>query len=225
MRRWSWIIVFSSAVCILSGCGDSQSATSQQGQDHAGPQMASRQGATDTTVTKSPQTGSPLPAEVVASFYQALRDGDDDAIESLLTDRARDETAKSGLAIESQASDSLKYTIGETDFVTDELDGAHVMSLWSEPGPDGTLFSTQVVWVLRRQQNGWKISGMATPVEEGQLPLLFNFEDPEDMMQKKLYVESQMATTTQPVEGGGDDTRQAASDGTQQDASQGTQLR
>jgi hypothetical protein len=34
---------------------------------------------------------------------------------------------------------------------------------------------------------------MATPVVEGELPLLFNFEEPEDMLQKKAFVEQQLA--------------------------------
>jgi hypothetical protein len=34
---------------------------------------------------------------------------------------------------------------------------------------------------------------MATPVVEGELPLLFNFEEPEDMLQKKEFVEKQLA--------------------------------
>ena len=38
---------------------------------------------------------------------------------------------------------------------------------------------------------------MATPVVEGELPLLFNFEEPEDMLQKKAFVEQQLA---QPAE-------------------------
>ncbi len=38
---------------------------------------------------------------------------------------------------------------------------------------------------------------MATPVVEGELPLLFNFEEPEDMLQKKAFVEQQPA---QPAE-------------------------
>jgi ketosteroid isomerase-like protein len=148
-------------------------------------------------------------------FYEALRDGDNGAIESLLTDKAREETAKSGLAIQSQASAALSYTIGETDFVTDQLDGAHVMSLWSEPGPDGAQVSTRVIWVLRKQPNGWKISGMATPVVEGQLPLLFNFENPEDMMQKKSYVESQMAASSDAVEADAN-VRQASTESVQE---------
>ena len=69
------------------------------------------------------------------------------------------------------------------------------MSLWTEPDADGGLVSTDVIWVLRKQANGWKISGMATAVAEGELPLLFNFENPEDMMLKKAYVESQVVDT------------------------------
>jgi hypothetical protein len=224
MRRWSWIIVFFAAACILPGCGGSQPSASQQGQGDAGTQVASGQVTTDTTVASDSQTASAPPADIVASFYNALREGNNTAIAGLLTDKAREETAKSGLEIQSQASAALEYSIGETDFVTDQLDGAHVMSLWSEPGPDGLLLSTQVVWVLRKQPDGWKISGMATPVEEGQLPLLFNFECPEDMMQKKSYVESRMASSADSLDGG-NDLRQAAGEGTQDAALDDTQLR
>jgi hypothetical protein len=153
---------------------------------------------------------SESPAGVVAQFYEALRRGDNTRIAGLLTDVARAETANSGLAIQSQASTSLEYAIGETDYVTEQLDGAHVMSLWSEPDGNGSLVSTQVVWVLRKQANGWKISGMATPVAEGQLPLLFNFENPEDMLQKKSYVESQMAATADANEGNSEPAYQAS---------------
>ena len=133
------------------------------------------------------------PATVVAQFYEALRKGDDTAIARLLTDKAREETSKSGLGIQSQASESLSYEIGETDYVSDQMDGAHVKTMWREPSAEGQMTSTEVIWVLRKQTSGWKISGMATPVVEGELPLLFNFEEPEDMLQKKAFVEQQLA--------------------------------
>ena len=195
MRGAAWMIQMSVLLCLSIGCGDSQQ--SPQGNGASGPaaQMRSDNGSQRVGKTEPGETGADQPNQVVSLFYQALRSGDDASIAALLTDRAREETAKSGLAIQSQASDSLSYTIGETDYVTESLDGAHVMSLWTEPDGEGGLVSTNVIWVLRKQQDGWKISGMATPVAEGQLPLLFNFENPEDMMQKKAYVESQMADT------------------------------
>ena len=64
-------------------------------------------------------------------------------------------------------------------------------SVWTEADADGQRVSTDVIWVMRKQQNGWRVAGMATPVEEGQLPLLFNFEDPENMLKNKELVERQ----------------------------------
>jgi ketosteroid isomerase-like protein len=193
MRGAAWIIQFSVLLGLSIGCGDSQQSPPDNGLSGPAAEMRSGDSSPLAGKTTPGATGPNQPNQVVSLFYQALRSGDDASIAALLTDRAREETAKSGLAIQSQASDSLTYTIGETDYVTEDLDGAHVMSLWTEPDGEGGLVSTDVIWVLRKQQNGWKISGMATPVAEGQLPLLFNFENPEDMMQKKAYVESQVA--------------------------------
>jgi acylphosphatase len=61
--------------------------------------------------------------------------------------------------------------------------------VWSETEANGTTASTEVIWVLRKQANGWRVAGMATAIEDGQLPILFNFEDPEDMERKREYVE------------------------------------
>lgn len=139
------------------------------------------------------------PTDVVAQFYDALRGGEEGKIAVLLTDKARQETAKSGLDIRSPGSASLKYQIGELQYVTPEQDGAHVKSTWSEVDEDGQQVDTEVIWVLRKQADGWRIAGMATQIAEGQLPLLFNFEDPEDMLKKKDLVEKQTAAAEESV--------------------------
>jgi hypothetical protein len=192
MRRVLSVLALTALSCWFVGCGGAP-----QGSPDTGT-AASTADSPGTTATASPAeaaaaTGASGPGGVVAQFYEALRTGNDAAIASLLTDKARAETAKSGLGIQSQASASLSYEIGETDYVTDQMDGAHVKTTWKEPSSDGQMTSTEVVWVLRKQTNGWKISGMATPVVEGELPLLFNFEEPEDMLQKKAFVEQQLA--------------------------------
>jgi len=199
MRGFAWILSMCGVLGLCVGCGDSQQAAQQT--DTGNRVAATGLGASDPIAADSAAIVTPqgLPDLVVARFYQALRDGDNTAIEALLTDRAREETAKNGLAIQSQASRSLSYEIGETDYVTENLDGAHVASLWAEPEADGSVVSTEVIWVLRKQRDGWKISGMATAIEDGELPLLFNFENPVDMMQKKSYVESRLASREEPA--------------------------
>lgn len=181
MRCVLIVLAVTVLTCWIAGCGGNSQGSPEAANSASGP------AATGTAGTAS------NPAEVVVQFYEALRKGDDVAIASLLTDKAREETSKSGLGIQSQASESLSYEIGGTEYVTDQMDGAHVKTMWREPSPEGPMTSTEVIWVLRKQTSGWKISGMATPVVEGELPLLFNFEEPEDMLQKKEFVEQQLA--------------------------------
>lgn len=186
--------------CCFAGCGETPQGTSDAATASSpGPAAP---GPASTAVVDSGSEGAPAanasaPAAVVAQFYEALRTGSDTTIAGLLTDKAREETSKSGLGIQSQASEALSYEIHESEYVSDKMDGAHVRTMWLEPNADGQMTSTEVIWVLRKQGNGWKISGMATPVVEGELPLLFNFEEPEDMLQKKAFVENQLA---QPAE-------------------------
>ncbi len=186
MRRMLSVLAVAVLACAFVGCG-----AAPQGSPEAADSVSGA-GAGESAAAAVAE-GATGPAAVVARFYEALRTGNDVAIASLLTDKAREETSRSGLGIQSQASESLSYEIGETDYVSDQLDGAHVKTTWKEPSPEGQMTSTEVIWVLRKQTSGWKISGMATPVVEGELPLLFNFEEPEDMLQKKAFVEQQLA--------------------------------
>ena len=187
MRYQLWMAALS-VIFFLIGCGKS---------DNSGPAADSSaigNRASGPAGSESPDAASlqsSKPTEIVARFYDALRDGDASKIAALLTDKAREETSRSGLAIRSPGSTSLAYQIGEFEYVTPEKDGAHVKSVWTEADADGQRVSTDVIWVMRRQQNGWRVAGMATPVEEGQLPLLFNFEDPENMLKNKELVERQ----------------------------------
>jgi hypothetical protein len=175
----SWLVAIWALV--IAGCSTSS--------DPASPLAAGMQ---DVAASSERQ-----PTDTVARFYEALRKGDEPAIAELLTDKAKAETAKSGLGIQSQGSNRLQYELGEVEYVNEALDGAHVQSLWIDFDERGERLATEVIWVLRKQSDGWRVAGMATQIAEGQLPLLFNFEDPEDMLRKKEYVERQYAEAEQ----------------------------
>ena len=181
--------------CGFAGCGGAPQGSSDAATPLGTSRLRPRRDGwrSDAGSDGAPAANASGPSAVVVQFYEALRKGNDVAIAGLLTDMAREETSKSGLGIQSQASESLSYEIRETDYVSDQMDGAHVRTMWLEPNPEGQMTTTEVIWVLRKQSNGWKISGMATPVVEGELPLLFNFEEPEDMLQKKDFVERHLA--------------------------------
>jgi len=180
-------------ICGFAGCGGAPQGSSDAA--NAGPAGSGGTGfaGADSGSDGAASAAASGPAAVVAQFYEALRRGSDATIASLLSDLAREETSRSGLGIQSQASESLSYQISETEYVSDQMDGAHVRTTWMEPSPEGQMTATEVIWVLRKQRDGWKISGMATPVVDGELPLLFNFEEPEDMLRKKEFVEQQLA--------------------------------
>jgi hypothetical protein len=196
MQRAIWIPLIVVSMLIAAGCGDS-----------SGPDRSAQSAVDSRDAGTSADTGAGRaagaggsPSETVARFYEALRSGEDRAIAALLTDKARAETANNGLDIQSQGSAQLEYQLGEVDYINDSMDGAHVKSLWIDYTPDGEKTATEVIWVLRKQAEGWRIAGMATQVVEGQLPLLFNFEDPEDMLRKKEYVENQYRLAEEAME-------------------------
>jgi hypothetical protein len=174
-------VVWTTALVIAAagvGCGKSSNTASSGGD---APQTH--------TITDAGPTSTGSPNETVTQFYDALRSGDETRIEALLTDKARQETAKSGLDIRSPETASLSYQVGEVEYVTAALDGAHVKTLWTETDEQGQALTSEVIWVLRKQSNGWRVAGMATQIAEGQLPLLFDFENPEEMLRNKQEAE------------------------------------
>jgi hypothetical protein len=195
MKRLTGMVVLSFGCLVLAGCGTSPDGSAQANSNADRGPAATGSASAETTVPPA----SAQPGEVVAGFYDALKAGSEAGITALLTDKAREETAKSGLDIRPQASSTLSYAIGETQIVDERGSGAHVKTQWTETDSDGTAATTEVIWVLRKQANGWRIAGMATRVAEGQLPLLFNFEDPEDMLRKREYVEKELSGGEQPV--------------------------
>ncbi len=196
MQRIQWILLTAFSASIFAGCGDSTHPDRV-----AGPLIEAPDGQDHVLMVNQVDNGhASSPSEAVAQFYEALRSGQDSEISALLTDKAREETANSGLDIQSQGSSRLEYELGEVQFVDEAMQGAHVRSLWIDYMPDGERVGTEVIWVLRRQSDGWRIAGMATQVIEGELPLLFNFEDPEDMLRKKEYVEQQYQLAEEAME-------------------------
>ena len=185
MNRLTWTLALLGVILGLSGCGktpqDASPATAEASTNElAAPAIAS----------------TAVPGEVVAKFYDALKVGDERTIAALLTDKAREETSRSGLDIRPQGDSTLSYAIGETEILEDGA-GAHVMTLWTESPEPGQTASTEVIWVLRRQASGWRLAGMATQIAEDQLPVLFNFEDPEEMLRRREYAAQSLAEQEQ----------------------------
>jgi len=126
---------------------------------------------------------SASPDQVVAAFLNALRSGDSATTESLLTAKARQELAKHSLSVDVQSAPNAGYQVRPAEILADQS-GAHVKSIWTEKFADGDEIY-EIVWALRRQQDGWRLAGMAMELIPGQPMQYLNFEDPADMLHKK----------------------------------------
>ena len=141
------------------------------------------------------------PEVVVDQFLRALQQGNRELVSSLLTEMARTETTKFGLEVQPESIPDSAFRIVQAAYLP-EADPmatptmAHVASLWSE---DGGEEAYEIIWVLRKEQVGWRISAMGLTIDFNQDPLLLDFEHPEEMM--KVRDQAMQDLANQPAEG------------------------
>jgi hypothetical protein len=178
-------LVATSIITVSLGCSRSPSEVSTT------PAAEAR----DLTVDVASQVPLPVadtskPDAVVAAFLNALRDGNDEVAEALLTTIARRETQEHELAVQPPGSPSARYEIGEVKHVQG---GVHVNSSWSESNESGEQSTYEIVWVLRQEPIGWRVAGMATAVNPTKPPIYLNFEDVPDLLQKWQQADAELA--------------------------------
>jgi hypothetical protein len=164
----------------LVGCGSS-TPTTQNPSPAAG--TAAGQPAAPAGKPVAVPANAP-PDQVIAVFLDALRGGDQATTAALLTGKALAETSKRNLSVCPQATPQMQYKVTKSEVLPENPNGAHVNVTWSETYDDGTV-SYDVVWVLRRQTEGWRVAGMAIELVPGQGLAFLNFEDPDDMIRKQ----------------------------------------
>ncbi len=164
--RWAAVIVIS---LVGTGCGDFK--------------FPAGSGA----VTSAAEKG---PGRVIEEFLEAVRTGDDQRVASLLTPLARQRTAEMQMVVAPPGSDTAKFQLRDVELVAD---GAHVSTDWTDLDTDGHARTDRIIWILRRNAEGWHIAGMATPLFADQAPIVLNFEDPADMLRKQQQAEEELA--------------------------------
>ena len=118
-----------------------------------------------------PVANTAPPEQVVQTFLDAMKLGDIATKANLLTQKAREETARENFEINPQGAAGAHYEVRPAEYLPENPNGAHVTSVWTETYPDSTI-KYDVVWVLRRQAEGWRIAGMAIELVPGQPPIL-----------------------------------------------------
>ncbi len=167
------LLVYSAAIVALLGCSPSSTEVADRAEvtrDH------SLDGTTEVPIAFADTT---KPDAVVKAFLDALRDGNDEIAEALLTTIARKETQEHELYVQPPGSPSANYEIGEVKHVQG---GVHVNSSWSEFAQTGERSVYEIVWVLRHEPIGWRVAGMATAINPSKPPIYLNFEDVPDML-------------------------------------------
>ena len=68
---------------------------------------------------------------------------------------------------------------------------------WTDLDESGKPESRRSLWVVRHEDEGWRVVGVAATVFEGEPPLLLNFEDPEDVLKKQQWLRAEVARRSQ----------------------------
>lgn len=130
------------------------------------------------------------PDAVMGEFLEAIRKGDDKTASQLLTTLARQKTGEMEMVVAPPGSDTASYKVLEVEI---EGDQAQVATEWTDLDGDGRPRGDKIVWMLRKEADGWRIQGMATRVFPDLAPIVLNFEDPVDMLRKQRQAEEEIA--------------------------------
>ena len=163
----------------LVGCGGTTTPTAQNAAGPHGTTAAAKPAGKPVSVP-----ANATPDQVVSVFLDALRGGDQATTAALLTAKALTETSQRNLSVCPQATPNMQFQVTKSEVLPENPSGAHVNVTWTESYEDGPV-SYEVVWVLRRQPEGWRVAGMAIELVPGQGLAFLNFEDPDDMIRKQ----------------------------------------
>jgi hypothetical protein len=130
------------------------------------------------------------PDKVVKEFLSAAKSGDQQKLSLLLSDAARKETHAHGIDFELDSYRDATFEVGSFEYLTKEKNTAHVSCKWTDhDGADS--FTHDVIWVLRKEEAGWRVVGMITRPFPDQPPVAFNYENVDELMQTKASIEQE----------------------------------
>ena len=125
---------------------------------------------------------SDTPEAAATTFLEALRTGNDRVAERMFTKLARERIKEIGIQVAPRGSDTAKFTIGKAEMLTE--DGARVPCKWTDVDKNGHPHADDMTWMFSKQPEGWRVAGMAAVVFDGEDPILLDFENPKETMEK-----------------------------------------
>ncbi|MGH7194522.1 MAG: hypothetical protein ACREJM_13475, partial [Candidatus Saccharimonadales bacterium] len=191
MERGGWLLALACMIGLTVGCGGSvgDQPVADASPAAESPEEPESSGDGDDL----PDDSSAGPEATVSAFLNAIKSGDQDTANAMLTTLAREKTAEQDMGLAPTESETATFEIGAVELPADGKGKlAHVVCKWTDIGEDGQPTTDEILWALRREKEGWRIGGMATQVFDDQPPVVLDFEDPEDMQRKQLLVEREM---------------------------------
>ena len=158
---------------------NTQSGQAADGQQAGGPRVA--------------QIDASTPEASIKTFLEAVRLGDAETASSMLTSKAYSEMQNAEMHVLPPGSPHAQYQINNVSFEP-QHGGAFVDCQWSDIADDGSneRRSYDITWILRQENNAWKVAGMSTALFPNQPPLVLNFEDPADMQAQVEQANAEM---------------------------------
>lgn len=137
------------------------------------------------------------PVEAVNEFLTALRAGDTATVTQMLSVKAQQATAAHNMAISPPGNPTAQFSVNPND-VLEPGDGTTlVLSNWTDVDANGVKQTYDVGWMLKQDNGGLAVTGMATRVFEDSPNLILDFEDPEGMMRERQKAEQEIARRRQ----------------------------
>ncbi len=124
------------------------------------------------------------PADVCKRFLELLQSGNRLAAENLLTRTALTATSKAGLKLEPMGSANSRYQMGDTRYATIKQELAQVDCEIVDQ-IEGVDVRSPVTWLVRKQNLGWRITGLLVQLEPNQPLNLLSFENVQDIAEIK----------------------------------------
>ena len=188
MWREHWIVWLAVVAVGVTGCGGPDETGRGANSDRDTEMQSPVVNWNPSVAGQTTPAGLSGPAAAVFEFHEAVRTGNDEKAASMLTATARRKIAEMDppVVVAPPGSDTAKFEVGRVEYLAE--DGARVASTWSDRDEDSQRRTDELLWMVRREPEGWRIAGVAATVFEGEPPVLLNFEDPEEMLRKQQRV-------------------------------------
>jgi len=135
------------------------------------------------------------------AFLNGMRDGNSGVTGALLTGKAQEETVKHNWPVQPPGAPTATYQLGDPAYLDQQRTGVQVPCIWSEPDGQGNKIQFEVVWLLRRETEGWRVAGFASEIIPGRPAYYFNFEDIANLKAAQADAEAKMAEMQQAQSG------------------------